>query len=101
MKDTARSTLLASLFIASALATSVIAKDKPVTVEECPAPVQAVIRHYSTQGTFESVTLDEKKKSGGEKIYEAKFSLKDGRRIEVHISPEGKVIQFEDKKPKS
>jgi hypothetical protein len=45
--------------------------------------------------------LDEKKKSGGPAVYEAKFSLRNGKRIEVHISPEGKVLQFEDKKPKS
>jgi hypothetical protein len=34
-------------------------------------------------------------------VYEAKFSLKDGRRIEIHISAEGQVLQMEDKKPKS
>ena len=77
------------------------AKDDPVSVEQCPAPVQAVIRHYSTQGTLEGVALDEKKKSGGPAVYEAKFTLRDGKRVEVHISPEGKVVQFEEKKRKN
>jgi hypothetical protein len=76
------------------------AKDRVVTLNECPAPVQAVIRHYSAQASFEQVALDEKKKSGGPAVYEAKFALRDGKRIEVHISPEGQVLQFENKKPK-
>ena len=89
------------LFAISALSPYVAAKDQVITIAECPAPVQAVIRHYSIQGTLESVSKDEKKKSGGPVVYEAKFSLRNGKRTEVHISPEGKVLQFEEKKPKS
>jgi len=63
--------------------------------------VQAVIRHYSAQGTLEGVTLDEKNKSGGPPVYEAKFTLRSGKRMEVHISPEGQVLQFEEKKSKT
>ena len=92
---------LLPLFAVAALSPEAAAKDQVITIAECPAPVQAVIRHYSTQATFESVTLDEKKKSGGPAVYEAKFNLKNGKRTEVHISKEGKVLQFEEKKPKS
>jgi hypothetical protein len=91
------STIPASLVFAF-LASAASAKDAPTNMNQCPAPVQAIIRHYSAQGTFESVALDEKKKSGGPPVYEAKFTLRDGRRIEVHISPEGKVVQIEEKK---
>jgi hypothetical protein len=77
------------------------AKDEVVQLSECPAAVQAVIKHYKNQGTLEEIGLDKKKKSGGPAVYEAKFSLKDGRRIEIHISAEGQVLQMEDKKPKS
>ncbi len=77
-----------------------MAKDKPISVEQCPAAVQAVIRQYSTQGTFEAVALDEKKKSGGPAVYEAKFTLREGKRVEVIISPEGKVLRVEEKIPK-
>jgi hypothetical protein len=93
--------VLLPVLAAAALSPVAAAKDQPITVAECPAPVQAVIRHYSTQGTLESVAKDEKKKTGGPVVYEAKFSLKNGKRTEVHISAEGKVIQFEEKKPKS
>ena len=76
------------------------AKDEPISVEECPPPVQAVIRQYSAQGTFEKVEMDRKKKSGGPVMYEAKFLLKDGKRVEVHIDASGKVLHIENKKPK-
>ena len=94
MKHSTISTLLVFTLLASAA----FAKDTLMSVDQCPAPVQAMIRHYSAQGSFESVAFDEKKKSGGTAIYEAKFTLRNGRRIEVHISPEGKVVQFEEKK---
>ena len=75
-------------------------KDEPVTLEQCPAPVQAVIRHYSAQATLEGIGLDKKAKAGGPAVYEAKFKVKDGSRIEVHVSPEGRVLQMEKKKAK-
>jgi hypothetical protein len=77
------------------------AKDDPIGLSQCPAPVQAVIKQYSARGTLEGVAVDEKKKTGGPAVYEAKFTLKDGKRIEVHISAGGQVILVEDKKPKS
>lgn len=82
-------------------AVSASAKDKPVTLQECPAPVQAVIRQYQATGTLEEIGRDDKKKSGGPSVYEAKFTLAGGRRIEVHISPAGAVLQVEEKQPKS
>lgn len=76
-------------------------KDEPVKLSECPEPVQAVIRHYQNQGTLEEIGLDKKKKAGGPAVYEAKFTITGGKRVEIHISPEGKVLQMEEKKPKS
>ena len=49
----------------------------------------------------DGVTLDEKKMSGGHPFYEAKFNPWNGQRVEVHISPEGKVLQVEGKPPKT
>jgi len=85
----------------STLVPGVAAKDEAISVDQCPAPVQAVIRQYTAQGTFESVTLDEKKKTGGPAVYEAKFNLRSGKRVEVHILANGNVVQIEEKKPKS
>ena len=89
------------LAVAGSLAPLAAAKDKPIGLGECPAPVQAVIRQYSAKAAFESVAFDEKKKSGGAAVYEAKFNLPGGKRIELHISPTGTVMQVEEKTPKS
>jgi hypothetical protein len=83
--------------LCTALVSGAAAKDTPISLQQCPAPVQAVIRAYEAQAKFESVTRDDKKKSGGPAVYEAKFDLPKGRKIEIHISPEGKVLQMEEK----
>ena len=82
------------------LAATASAKDKPVDLSKCPVPVQNVVKQYLAHGTMEEIAYDEKKKSGGQPVYEAKFSLKDGRRIELHISPDGRLLQVENKNPK-
>lgn len=92
---------LAAAFVLAFVPVIACAKDEPVQLSECPQPVQAVIRHYQTQGTLEEIGKDKKKKSGGPAVYEAKFNLSNGKRVEVHISSDGKVLQFEEKKPKS
>ena len=93
--------LFAVISILALSAVPALGKDEVVKLSECPAQVQAVIRHYQAQGTLEEIGLDKKKKAGGPAVYEAKFALKDGRRIEIHISADGQVLQMEDKKPKS
>jgi len=94
-------TCFAVFFIVSfiSLATS-RAKDDPIELSNCPAPVQATIKQYSARGTLEGIAVDQRKKAGGPAVYEAKFSLTDGKRIEVHISAAGQVILVEDKKAK-
>lgn len=83
------------------LAPEAWAKDKDVSLKECPPPVQAVIQDYTAKGgALEEIGLDEKKKSGGSPVYEAKFTLADGNRVEVHITPSGQVVLVEKKKPK-
>jgi hypothetical protein len=77
------------------------AKDIEISLEECPMPVQATVRQYGAQATFEEIAKDEKKKSGGPAVYEAKFSLPNGKRVELHISPDGKVLLTEEKKARN
>ncbi len=89
-------TVLAAAF----LATSASAKDKQVGYKECPPPVQLVIKKYEEQGKLEEIGLDEKKKSGGPAVYEVKFALTSGRRVEVHINAAGEVLEIQEKKAK-
>jgi hypothetical protein len=88
------------LLITAALSAPLWGKDVPVSLDQCPAPVQATVRQYAAHGTLEAIALDEKKKTGGPAVYEAKFNLPTGKRIEVHISPEGKILLVENKQPK-
>lgn len=97
MKTSLLARAVALLSSIAALSAGAFAKDESISLEACPAPVQAVIKHYSTQGTLEGIGLDKKTKSGGAATYEAKFAMKSGKRVEVHISPEGKVMQMEEK----
>ncbi len=99
MKNHLRAIVLILAFVA--IVTTSEGKDAPLTLRACPAPVQAVIQQYSAKWKFESVALDEKKKSHGEPVYEAKFVMPDGKRIELHISPAGQLITTEEKKPKT
>ena len=92
--------LLRLLFLpllGAALLSGAAAKDTPISFEQCPSTVQAVIRTYQAQAKFESVARDDKKKSGGPAVYEAKFDLPKGRKIEIHISSAGQVMHFEEK----
>lgn len=93
--------IVAAAALTLAFTATASAKDEAVTLEQCPQPVQAVIRSYQTQGQLEEIGLDEKKKSGGPAVYEAKFTLAGGRRIELHLSPNGAVLQIEEKKRKN
>lgn len=101
MKTSLLARPLAILFSVAALSTTAIAKDEPISLEACPAPVQVVIKHYSAQGALEGIGVDKKAKSSGDAVYEAKFALPSGKRVEVHISADGKVMQVEEKKAKN
>ena len=98
---TCKQLLSLSAVVAFAMTASPLyAKDKVVQLEECPAPVQGIIKKYQAQGTLEEIGMDEKKKSGGPAVYEAKFALASGKRVEVHISAAGEVMKIEEKKAK-
>lgn len=80
-----------------ALSMPLLAKDKEITIEQCPAPVKATIAEYSKKFTFEKVAVDGKAQSP---VYEAKFGSPDGRRFEIIMGADGKVQKTEPKKPK-
>lgn len=97
MKPSALTLLSATMLVAL----PVSGKDVPVSLENAPAPVQAAVKQYQPYGTLESIEYDENKKSGKPAVYEAKFILKDGKRLGVYISPEGKILRAENKEQKN
>jgi hypothetical protein len=92
--------IIAAAALTLAFTATASAKDETVTIDQCPPPVQAILRSYQTQGQLEVIGLDKKKKSGGPAVYEAKFTLAGGRRIELHLSPNGSILQIEEKRRK-
>lgn len=80
-----------------ALGMASLAKDKDITLGECPEPVKATIAEYSKKFRFEKVELEGKTEP---KIYGAKFMAPDGRRFEIIMGGDGKVQKTELKKEK-
>ena len=73
-------------------------KEVEISLEKCPAAVQATVREYQAHGKLDKIELEAKDGSADE--YDAKLSLNDGRRIAVHLSADGRVIRVDEKKPK-
>ncbi len=90
--------LMKVFFALLSLSTLALAKDKDITLEECPAPVKATIAEYSKKFAFEKVELEGKSEP---KVYGAKFLSPDGRRFEIIMSDDGKVQKTELKKSKT
>ena len=89
--------ICAVLAVSMAAAFPALAKDAPITIEQCPEPVQKVIREYQAKGQLQKIGRDEKKKSGGPPVYEARFKMADAGEIEVHIATTGAVLTIEHK----
>jgi hypothetical protein len=81
-----------------ALSLAAFAKDKEITLEQCPPGVKARIAEYQQKFTLEKVELEGK---SDPQNYGAKFTSPDGRRFEIILSADGKVINTELKKPKT
>ena len=85
------------------LTLSTFAKDKDITVAQCPLPVKATIAEYSKKFPFQKVEIEKNSKPT---LYGAKFFSPDGRRFELIMAADGKVQRTEvkkeqkDKKPK-
>jgi hypothetical protein len=85
------------LLMLFALSAWTLAKDKDISLEECPAPVKATVAEYAKKFTLEKVELEGKSEP---QIYGAKFLSPDGRRFEIIMGADGKVQKTELKKPK-
>jgi hypothetical protein len=88
---------LIALLAIGLLSTLSSAKDVKTTLEQCPAPVQNIVRQYSAAGTFQEIEV---KKGSGEDMYEAKFVGKEGQKIKIILAPNGQVVGHETKPAK-
>ncbi|HZJ15217.1 MAG TPA: hypothetical protein VFD27_09220 [Chthoniobacteraceae bacterium] len=74
-------------------------EETEVPFGQCPAPVQAMIKQNAQQvrGTVEKV---EKEKTKDSEFYDAKIAGADGRHWSLKVLPDGKVLEWKEKKAK-
>ena len=75
-------------------AKTAVKDEKPVTMDQLPAPVRATLDKEAKGGTVGQVNQETEK---GKMVYEAEIT-KDGKQRYVSISPEGKVVKRESAK---
>ena len=66
-------------------------KEEKVTLDQCPAAVQATLKEQAKGGTIDEI---EKETEDGKVIYEAEIT-KDGKTIEVEIAEDGTLLKTE------
>lgn len=92
-----KNVLLAILLPATmALATSVFADEK-VKWADVPAQVQKTITSHASGGKVMEVEKDAKMIDGKSvTVYEAEVTKPDGKKIEIKVAEDGKLIKVED-----
>lgn len=66
-------------------------KEEEVTLDQCPAAVQATLKEQAKGGTIDEI---EKVTEDGKVIYEAEIT-KDGKEYEVEIAEDGTLLETE------
>jgi len=65
-------------------------------ISACPAAVQKAFQDYANGVQFKNVEKDTKK--DGRIVYEAKGKTADGRKIEIKVEDDGRLVKFESEK---
>jgi uncharacterized membrane protein YkoI len=65
---------------------------KEVKLEDVPPAAQAVIQSHTSSGTIEKIT---RKKEEGKHFYKVEYK-KDGRKFELEVDEDGKVLEVEE-----
>lgn len=72
-------------------------KEARVEWSEVPAVVQRTITHHAEGGEIEEVEKEIKLKNGNTvTIYEAEVKRPDGKKIEIKVGEDGKLIELEE-----
>jgi hypothetical protein len=82
----------AAVMLAQALPVS--AKEEKVKLSDCPAAVQKTIKENANGGKILEVEKETKK--DGTVVYEAEVKKSDGKKIEIEVAEDGKLIGVED-----
>ena len=65
--------------------------EKETKLSDCPPAVQQTLRQYAEGGKIERI---KKEFEEGKTVYEAKIKTADGKKMEVEVTPDGKVVKL-------
>jgi len=92
-----RAFLLLVLPITMAYAASSFAKDEKVEWSQVPAAVQKTITENARGGKVEKIEKETESKDGKPvTFYEAKVKKPDGKKFEIEVGEDGKLIKIDD-----
>ncbi len=69
-------------------------KEVKVKPEDCPKAVLKAIKNAAKDGKI--IEIEKEIKKDGSVVYEAEVKMSDGKKIEIKVSADGKVIKIEN-----
>jgi hypothetical protein len=69
-------------------------KKKEIKLADCPAAVQQTIKDNA--GSGEILEIEKATKKDGTVVYEAEVKKADGKKVEVKVAGDGKLLKVED-----
>ena len=87
------SCLAAGVAVALALPAFAGGKEEKVKLADCPAAVQQTINDNAAGG--EILEIEKETKKDGSVVYEAEVKKSDGKKIEIKVAADGKLIKVE------
>jgi hypothetical protein len=70
------------------------AKEEKVKLSDCPAAVQKTIKEQADGGKI--LEIEKETKKDGTVVYEAEIKKADGKKIEVEVAEDGKLLDTEE-----
>lgn len=69
------------------------AKEEKVKLSDCPAAVQKTIKEQAEGGKI--LEIEKETKKDGSVVYEAEIKKSDGKKIEIEVAEDGKLLDTE------
>ena len=83
--------LAAAVMLAQVLPTA--AKEEKVKLSDCPAAVQKTIKDQAEGGKI--LEIEKETKKDGTVVYEAEIKRSDGKKVEIEVAEDGKLLDTE------
>jgi uncharacterized membrane protein YkoI len=93
LKHIARGLLALAIGLALAIPALADSNEEKVQLKDCPDAVQKTIKQEAGEGTI--VEIEKETKKDGTVVYEADVKMADGKKIEIKVAADGKLIKVE------